>query len=312
MRNAYIFKLAVGSAVAMLLGGCLAYGATPEEIQRAIEAAKAELTPPIQAGTAPASPPPAPASVTSEGHPADRLVAGPARGGFLYADDLPACQQPTPMEGVGELLTALAPQPDETLVDFGCGFDARILIVAVRDYGVRKAIGVEIDPEVAESARLYVEHAGLSDRIEIITGDATKVNVKADVGTGYLFPDVLAKLAPKIRQLKRFASFAHEVPGLSMQQTGDVFVYTKPKPTTQAVAQVMQAFRQPSAIWNGKEYTHRQCSNPRCAMCRAIENQLRQQAARPVVQSSGGHWEMQCKFDSRGRKIGCSPVWVSN
>ena len=147
---------------------------------------------------------------------------------------LPAGQQPTPMAGVGAVLAALNPQPHEVLVDYGCGFDARYLITACRLYGTQRAIGVEIDPAVAESARRYVEQAGMSDRIKIVTGDATKLNIKADIGVAYLWPETLARLRPQIEKLlDRFASYAHAVPGMSMTEWaahygGNVYVWRKP------------------------------------------------------------------------------------
>lgn len=141
--------------------------------------------------------------------------------------NLPADQQPTSMATIGAAINALKPRVGDVFIDFGCGPDARACIVAARDCGL-DAIGVEIDPEVAESARRYVAQAGLSHKIRIITADATKIDVpEATIGFAYLWPDTLAALRPKIERLRAFASYAHDVPGLSMdpQAVGGDTVY---------------------------------------------------------------------------------------
>jgi hypothetical protein len=128
----------------------------------------------------------------------------------------PADQQPTPMPVIAAAINALKPQVGDVFIDFGCGPDARGCIVAARDCGL-DAIGVEIDPAVAEEARRVVAANGLSHKIRIITGDATQVDVpEATIGFAYLWSDTLAALRPKIERLRAFASYAHDVPGLPM------------------------------------------------------------------------------------------------
>lgn len=134
---------------------------------------------------------------------------------------LNADEQPTPMQDVREILNRLKPKASETLVDYGCG-DGRVLIDAVKRFGCR-AVGVEIDPQRAEQARTNVAEAGLSGRVEIIEGDATTVDVQADVGFVYLWEPVLRGLSPKLKKLQRFASYRHSVPGLPMMKSGDTF-----------------------------------------------------------------------------------------
>lgn len=178
--------------------------------------------------------------------------------------DLPADAQPTPMEGVTQTLDVLQVRPDEVLVDFGCGHDARFLITAARR-GVRRCIGVEIDPAIADSARRYVEHAGLSQRIEIITGDATKVDVQADVGVAYLWPDTLTELRPSIENLDRFASYGFQVPGLRMEpRAGFGKVYVWKKPVAVSRVPITRTTRHTVRLPRGSycQVCGRNCSNP--------------------------------------------------
>jgi hypothetical protein len=174
---------------------------------------------------------------------------------------------PTPLVEVRRVLALLRPQPHERFVDFGCG-DARWLIEATKIYGC-KSVGIEIDPVQAQKAQQAVITAGLVDKIQIVQGDATTIDVDAQVGVAYLYPDVLTKLKPKLLKLSRFATYMHPVDGLQQQQNGDAWIWQKSAP----VQQVQQT--QSGYTWyGGQAYTGRVCNNPYCAMCNAIARQL--------------------------------------
>ncbi len=57
-------------------------------------------------------------------------------------------------------------KPSDVFYDLGCG-DASVLIFAVKEFGVRKAVGFESEPKRKAKARQRVEREGLSDRITI-------------------------------------------------------------------------------------------------------------------------------------------------
>jgi predicted RNA methylase len=57
----------------------------------------------------------------------------------------------------------------------GCG-DARILIAAMKA-GARKGVGVDIDPDLAEVAYAKVKAAGMTDKVEILWGNALDVDM---------------------------------------------------------------------------------------------------------------------------------------
>lgn len=173
---------------------------------------------------------------------------------------------PTPYEEV-ERVIGLLPKPEVGFVDFGCG-DARWCIAAVKRWNCR-ATGIEIDPARAAVAREKVRSAGLSHLITIIEGDATKVNVQADVGVAYLYGDLLLRLKPKFESLRAFASYMHQPPGLPVVQNGSTFIYYKP-----VVQQQQYATYQRQAEWQGYYYSQPVCNNPGCAMCNAIRRQL--------------------------------------
>lgn len=173
-----------------------------------------------------------------------------------------AAAAPTPQAEVERILAILQPRANETFVDYGCG-DGRWCITAAQKYGCR-AVGVEIDPERAAQARAAAAMAGLSGKIEIIEGDATQVDVKADVAVVYLWPDTLEALKGKLQQCDRFASVQHRVPGLAMTQYGDAYVWQKPRQVR-------------GVVWGGRTYYGPVCNSRSCAMCNAIRRGLGQQ-----------------------------------
>ncbi len=95
---------------------------------------------------------------------------------------------------------------DDVVVDLGCG-DGRLVIEAARRRGCRGR-GIETDAELVERARSAAAEAGLSDRVEIVEGDAASIGIgdatvvfvflPADVA-GSLIPEIVAGLTPGVR-----------------------------------------------------------------------------------------------------------------
>jgi methylase of polypeptide subunit release factors len=77
----------------------------------------------------------------------------------------------TPMSLIQPVLDLANPQRDELVVDLGCG-DGRVLVDAAKRYGCRGR-GVEFSPELVARARAVVAAEQLTDRIEIVQGDAS-------------------------------------------------------------------------------------------------------------------------------------------
>jgi ribosomal protein L11 methylase PrmA len=71
--------------------------------------------------------------------------------------------------------------PSDVFYDLGCG-DASILILAVKEFNVEKAIGFEASPYRAKIARMRVKKEQLDNRISIVQKDMYKADlIKADV-----------------------------------------------------------------------------------------------------------------------------------
>lgn len=178
--------------------------------------------------------------------------------------------QPTPYDVIFKAIDLLDLKNTETLLDFGCGGDARVLIHAFHDAGC-KGVGVELDPARAASARSLVNAVGLSPWIEIVEGDATTEPVEGSVGFVYLWPETLEELRPKLVELDRFVSYAHAVPGLTMQRI-DVPGH-EPLWYWERAPEVSYSER-PYAVYNGRRYYSDYNPGCNCSMCRTIRSQL--------------------------------------
>lgn len=178
----------------------------------------------------------------------------------------------TPLAEVNRVLDLL-PRPEIGFVDLGCGYDARWCIAAAEKWGCR-VTGVENDPARAAAARERVRNLGLDHLITIVEGDVGTAEIQGDVAVAYLYPELLARLKPRLEYFRAFASYMHEAPGLPMQRNGDSWLYRKPAAATPTVA-----YRQPQtntrqAVWQGVRYSQPVCTSRGCQMCASIRNQL--------------------------------------
>ena len=87
---------------------------------------------------------------------------------------------------------------DDVVYDLGSG-DGRIVLAAVRDFGARRAVGVENDPNRIRQSRDSVQKANLTDRVEFIQGDLFATDFsQASVVTLFLGHQPNIDLRPKI------------------------------------------------------------------------------------------------------------------
>lgn len=135
-------------------------------------------------------------------------LAGQQTAGQLWKGDTPgsiAPYLPTPNTVVDAMLQAARLKPGETLFDLGSG-DGRIVIAAAQKYQA-KAIGVELDDELAAASASRIAENGLEKSARIIHGDLLKQDYSsADVVTVYLWPEANAQVAKLLDvQLKKGA-----------------------------------------------------------------------------------------------------------
>jgi len=121
---------------------------------------------------------------------------------------------PTPVSVVRRMLELAKAGADDTVYDLGCG-DGRILFTAVEEFGVKKAVGYELNPSMYESVRRKVERKGLQGRIEVINGNFFLADLSAaSLVTLYLTTSGNAKLRPKFEKELRGGArvISHDFP----------------------------------------------------------------------------------------------------
>jgi predicted RNA methylase len=111
---------------------------------------------------------------------------------------------PTPMNIVKTMLELAEAGPGDTVYDLGCG-DGRILMMAVEEFSVDKAVGYELNRNLVNTALNNVALKNLNKKIEIVTGDFMGVDLRsATIITLYLTTTGNVKLRPKFEhELRR-------------------------------------------------------------------------------------------------------------
>jgi ubiquinone/menaquinone biosynthesis C-methylase UbiE len=90
--------------------------------------------------------------------------------------------------------------PNDVLYDLGCG-DGRIPIIAVKEFGVKRAVCVELRHDLIVEARRRAREAGVDSRIEFREEDMFETSISdATVVTLYLLTSVNDALAPKLER----------------------------------------------------------------------------------------------------------------
>lgn len=99
------------------------------------------------------------------------------------------------MGSVEEIIEFAGVTEEDIVYDLGCG-DGRVCIAASRKTGCQ-SVGIEIEPQVAEKARLATQEAGLSHLVTIIEGDLETTSFSdATLIFVFLLPEALEKLKP--------------------------------------------------------------------------------------------------------------------
>ena len=110
---------------------------------------------------------------------------------------------PSKPEVVQKMLEIADLKPNDVVYDLGCG-DGRILIKAVEDFNVKKAIGYELDKQRYKSTIKEIKRRNLQDRIEIINGNLFEADISdATVVTLYLTSWGNDRLKPKLSKETR-------------------------------------------------------------------------------------------------------------
>ena len=127
------------------------------------------------------------------------LAAGFGAGGCSTPGiklDAPYVSTPQPV--VDAMLRLAEVRREDLVYDLGCG-DGRIVISAAVQFGAR-GVGVDLDPRRIEEANAAARSAGVAGRVRFVVQDLFQTDFSdASVLALYLFPEMNARLLPKIR-----------------------------------------------------------------------------------------------------------------
>jgi len=137
---------------------------------------------------------------------------------------LDALWQPTDRTTLRRLLFLAEVEPEDHVVDLGCG-DGRIVVAAAKEFGAR-ATGFEIDPFRVLVANLWIRVAGVSSRASVQRQNMYKADVSdADVVVLFLSTTSNFRLQERLRrQLRpgaRIVSYYHPMWGWQPDVVGE-------------------------------------------------------------------------------------------
>jgi len=113
-------------------------------------------------------------------------------------DNIAGPYVPTPWVIVQEMLKLADIRGEDVVYDLGSG-DGRLVITAAKRFGAR-GVGVELQRELVEMARVGAEREGVADRVKFVQGDLFETDIRsANVVMLYLLPRFVTRLVPKFR-----------------------------------------------------------------------------------------------------------------
>lgn len=108
---------------------------------------------------------------------------------------------PTPQEVANAMLKLGEVGKDDIVYDLGCG-DGRIVITGVKEFGARRGVGVDIDPDRIKESKENARKAGVDDKVEFRQQDVLTLKDLADatVVMLYMGDDVNLLLRPILQK----------------------------------------------------------------------------------------------------------------
>jgi uncharacterized protein (TIGR03000 family) len=118
-----------------------------------------------------------------------------------FKDDIVVRYVPTPEDIVAEMCKLAKVTKKDVVYDLGCG-DGRMVIMAVKDFGAKRGVGVDIDPKLVKECKENAVKAGVADRVEFRKGDVLKIDDMSDASVVLLYmgDDINQRLAPILQK----------------------------------------------------------------------------------------------------------------
>jgi SAM-dependent methyltransferase len=108
---------------------------------------------------------------------------------------------PTPKAVVEKMCEMAQIGKEDVVYDIGCG-DGRLVIMAVKQFGAKKGVGIDIDADLVKESRKNAKAESVADKTEFRTDDALNIKdlSEATVVLLYLGEDLNLKLRPILQK----------------------------------------------------------------------------------------------------------------
>jgi uncharacterized protein (TIGR03000 family) len=112
---------------------------------------------------------------------------------------------PTPDDIVDKMCEMAKVGKDDVVYDPGCG-DAVMLIRPIKLFGAKRGIGIDIDPEMIEKAKVKAKAEGVADKVIVRLGDILNEKDMEDVKEAsvvlvYIGDDLGARMSPVLQKV---------------------------------------------------------------------------------------------------------------
>jgi predicted RNA methylase len=116
-------------------------------------------------------------------------------------DHIEVIYVPTPQDVVEAMCKMAKIGPNDVVYDLGCG-DGRMVITAVKKFGAKRGVGVDIDPKRIEECKENADLKRINDKVEFRVGDVLKIKDLPDatVVLLYMGDDINNRLRPILQK----------------------------------------------------------------------------------------------------------------
>ena len=108
---------------------------------------------------------------------------------------------PTPEDVVAKMCQLGKVTKKDTVFDLGCG-DGRIVIQAVSDFGAKRGVGIDLDPERIKESKQNAKNHKVEDKVTFRVGDVLDIKDLSDANVVMLYmgDDINVRLRPILQK----------------------------------------------------------------------------------------------------------------
>ena len=116
-------------------------------------------------------------------------------------DDITVIFVPSPPEFVHAMCKLAKVGKNDIVYDLGCG-DGRMVITAVKDFGAKRGVGIELSLDLVQQCKRYAKEAEIANKVDFRVGNVLKVDDLSDANVVLLYmgDDINQQLKPILQK----------------------------------------------------------------------------------------------------------------